>query len=220
MHTIQQSILAKLVTKNEARFTDIRPDNIEANLYSYHLSVLKRQGYLSKRGAVYELSPKGLSLIEDLKADTSSAIHQPRLLTMFVLLNERNEVYLIPRNTQPFIGSWNLPSGNIFREDASLSASSSRHLKDVLSLQDAAVARVGEAVIRVKMADELVSSVFVHVFAGRISIDDIPSEAGGAWTTSLTRQQIRLSPAISEIIDTIRSSQHIPFFEEYDVDWS
>ena len=220
MHEIQRSILTRLATSTEARFRDLRPKNVEANLYSYHLSSLKRQGYVKQQGTTYQLSAKGIAQLTTLNDGGKPIYRQPQVLTMLVLVNERNEVYLVPRDTQPFIGTWNLPCSKVSLDDASLAGSATRQLKENFSAQSVQVTRVGEALIRVTMDEELISSVFVHVFAGRTRTEDIYSQDGGVWTSSLQRQQLDLSPAISEIIDTIRSSQQMPFFEEYAVEWA
>lgn len=219
MHTIQRSILSQFTNVSKARFKDIRPENIPTNLLSYHLASLKRLGYIKQEGKAYQLTPKGLAYVDDLNDSPSAVWQQPQLLTMFVLLNERNEVYLVPRTKQPFVGTWNLLSGKVYKSDISIAAAAQRQLTEGNSLDYVGVARVGEAGIRVLMDGELISSVFVHVFAGRIRTEDISNHNGGRWTSSLDRQQLSLSPAISEIIDTIRSSQHLPFFEEYSFDW-
>jgi ADP-ribose pyrophosphatase YjhB (NUDIX family) len=218
MHDIQRNIIDQLASTDAARFKDLRPHNVEANLYSYHLASLQRQGYIVKQDSRYLLSPLGLSYIDSLKSEPVTAVRTPRVLTMSVLLNEHNEVYLVPRHSQPYIATWNLPCGKVYAEDVTIAAAAMRNLTQSLMLRDGTISRVGEAVIRVTKENILVSSVFVHVFAGRIRSEDIATGSGGEWTSSVDRQHLRLSPAVSEIIDTIRSSQQLPFFEEYAVE--
>jgi len=218
MHKIQHEILTKLAGYDLARYRDMLPSKVSSNLYSYHLKSLVERGYVNHVDKRYSLSPKGLAHVGQDGMDDDE-IRQPKLITMTVLLNERNEVYLTRRSKQPFLDSWNLPGGRVHVGDVSVAASAQRGLHETTGAKHPSLSHVGEASIRVLVGKELVSAVFVHVFAGRINSDDIQVTDHGKWTSSSDRQRLMLSPAISEIIDTIRSAQHMPFFEEYTVDW-
>ena len=47
-HHIERSIIAYLMTHEHARFSEMRPSNIDTNLFTYHLKILVKQGYIEK----------------------------------------------------------------------------------------------------------------------------------------------------------------------------
>ena len=48
-HHIQLHILSMLIHQEFARFRDMRPKNVDTNLYSYHLKLLIKQGLVAKK---------------------------------------------------------------------------------------------------------------------------------------------------------------------------
>lgn len=60
-HHIQRSILGALMTREFARFRDLKPENVDTNLFSYHLKLLQRDKYVRKTDSGYTLAEKGFN---------------------------------------------------------------------------------------------------------------------------------------------------------------
>lgn len=217
MHNIQHAILSKLATVESARFSKIKPANTETNLYSYHLNTLMRQGYVQKAEGVYKLTAAGLAYADRMSKDKVSLRVQPKIITMTVLINERNAVYLYPKLKQPFIGRWNLPSGKLHMDDSDVGSAAKREIQEKLGVVLDDVVHVGDAYIRVRSGQDLISTVFAHIFAQRVKVADVATDFG-VWMSSDDRKEAQLAPAINEIIDSTLSAKS-RFFEEYDIDW-
>lgn len=217
MHNIQHTILSNLATVESARFSSLKPENTETNLYSYHLNVLIRQGYVQKSQGVYRLTAAGLAYADRMSKEKVSIRIQPKIITMTVLIDENNAVYMYPKHKQPFIGKWNLPSGKIHLDDPDISAAAKREIKEKLGVVLDGVSHVGDAYIRVRSGHDLISTVFAHIFTKRVRSMDVVTEFG-AWMSSDDRKEAQLAPAINEIIDSALTAKS-RFFEEYDVEW-
>jgi hypothetical protein len=49
MHRLQQHILSQLIHYPERRYADLKPDEVEGNLFMYHLRQLMAAGWVIKR---------------------------------------------------------------------------------------------------------------------------------------------------------------------------
>ena len=63
-HHVQKHIMNVLTYIKFARFRDLRPPNIETNLYSYRLRKLQKSGWVIKTEKGYTLSSKGLIYVD------------------------------------------------------------------------------------------------------------------------------------------------------------
>ena len=61
MHYIQTHILDQLIHTQVLRNRDMRPANIESNLYQYHLLQLQKLGFVEKIENGYTLTGPGLA---------------------------------------------------------------------------------------------------------------------------------------------------------------
>jgi ADP-ribose pyrophosphatase YjhB (NUDIX family) len=217
MHHIQNDILSNLATRTEAKFSELRPPDVEANLYTYHLNTLCRQGYVEKNSKKYSLSSKGLAYVDRMSRDTNSLRVQPKIITMTILQSDDNAIFLYPKHRQPFLGCWNIPNGKVHLEDVSVKRSAVREVKEKTGFDLAEVTHTGDAYIRVRSCGILISSVLAHIFIAKITHAELDVR-DGAWMNSDQRKSSKLAPAVAEIIDTALSAKHF-FFEEYDVEW-
>lgn len=125
MHWIQRHILKELATADTRRYSELKPDAVEGNLFQYHSKDLQKQGLIDRSHTGYTLTTKGkafvanLSLTRDMKRRV-----QPRVITMIAAKNEQNEWLLFKWKRQPYRGKVSLPSGRLdFGEDIHKSAS-------------------------------------------------------------------------------------------------
>jgi ribosomal protein S19E (S16A) len=63
MHWIQRHILKELALADSKRYTELKPDGIEGNLFQYHSRDLEKQGLIDRSEQGYALTPKGKSYV-------------------------------------------------------------------------------------------------------------------------------------------------------------
>lgn len=117
MHYIQSYILDKLVYADYLRNRDMRPPNVESNLYQYHLLQLQKEGFVEKTENGYRLSARGLAYADRHSTTLKKTRSQPKLITVLFVVNDKNEIFLQPKLRQPFKDSLSLPSGKIHLDE-------------------------------------------------------------------------------------------------------
>lgn len=215
-HHIQRYILSVLMTSSRARFRDMRPPKTDSNLYSYHLKLLQKQGYIEKIDERYTLSKKGIIYVDRVTTANLDVRIQPKITTMFVVQNSEGEVLLYRRYRQPFAGKWSLPNGKLHVTDRSIFAAAQRELTEKLELHDQPIIHAGECYVRTMDGEEVVMSTFIHVF--RFETDDIETNDYRAWVKPHHLNRYDLAPAVEQIV--ARTFFKDPyFFEEYEENW-
>lgn len=215
-HHIQKHIISVLMYRQFARFSDLRPPKTDTNLFSYHLGVLQKAGFVEKQGQGYTLSQKGLTYVDRVSGEKLSVRTQPKIISMLLVQNSNGDVLLQKRNKQPYIDTWTLPYGKLHIDDVTIVAAAKREAKEKLGLDDESVTHVGDAYIRVTHDKELLSTTFAHVF--RIYRDDIALDETTVWARPHKLSAYRLAPAVEAIVTrSFFGDDH--FFEEFDQDW-
>lgn len=213
-HNIQMHIISVLMLQKHARFRDMRPDNCDTNLYSYHLKALQRGGYVTKTEFGYTLDKKGLIYVDRVSTRSMKVRSQPKIVTMMVIQNSDGNVLLFKRKRQPYTDQWTLPYGKLHIDDATIETSAKREIREKLGVKEVEPRHVGDCYIRVADSGEVMMSTLVHVF--RFETDDIALTDSLMWAKPHKLGQLDLAPAVEEIVT--RSFFNDPhFFEEFDV---
>lgn len=113
MHYIKQFILDKLIFAEYLRNRDMRPPNVESNLYQYHLKELQKEGYVKKTEQGYTLSKKGLKYASQHSTVLKKLRPQPTVLTIVFVENAQGQVLIRTKQRQPFIGTQTLLMGKM-----------------------------------------------------------------------------------------------------------
>lgn len=215
-HKIQKYILSILISQKFARFRDMRPPKVDTNLYSYHLKLLVRDGYIAKTNDGYTLSMKGIQYADNNHDAGAESYMQPKIVTMLVIQNGYGDVLMHKRTRQPFIDSWTLPQGEIRSDDRSLLAATQREIQEKVGNVDITVSHAGDCYIRVVQDGDVKISTFAHVFYG--TTDEAIEDEHLAWVSPHKIDTIDTSPAIALII--ARTFFRDPyFFEEFEETW-
>ena len=165
MHRLQQHILGQLINNPSLRYADLKPAEVEGNLFMYHLRVLMKQGLVVKRpDGRYELSPDGKLYADTLSLKTLTPRVQPRLVTLTVCRNEQGEYLLFRRKRHPMLGWVGFPYGKIHLGET-VAQAAARELEEKTGIQ-AQLAHRGDGYITFIEQDEPVSQVFFHLFVG------------------------------------------------------
>lgn len=105
---IQKHALIVLLRQPEARVKDLKPLDVETNLFAYHLDRLVAAHLLEKSGrGIYRLTMKGQRLASKYSTDTNRLVEE--LKTVIAFYARRGDEYLLFRWTrQPLMGKMTL----------------------------------------------------------------------------------------------------------------
>lgn len=215
-HHIQRHIISVLMYQKHARFRDLRPKNVDTNLYSYHLKLLQKRNFVTKDIEGYTLGKNGMLYIDRVTTSTLKVRTQPKIIVMLVVQNGEGDVLLYRRERQPFTNQWTLPYGKLHLDDETLLAAAHREAREKLRIENDSIRHSGDCYIRIKDKDETIMSTLAHVF--RMEADDIELDERQQWVRPHRLNQYDLAPAVEKIIT--RSFFNDPhFFEEFDEAW-
>jgi len=219
-HHIQKHIIDVLMYVETARFRDLRPDQTDTNLFTYHLNALVKSGMVVKVAGGYSLSGIGLSYVDRVSTEKKTIRSQPKIITMLLIQNSEGDVLLQKRSKQPYINAWTLPYGKLHIDDPSVLVAAKREAEEKLGLHDQDMRHAGDCYIRVKANgdnSEILSTTLAHVF--RFNRDDIEVSDDIVWARPHKLRDYKLAPAVEEIV--ARGFFNDPFFfEEFDADWT
>ena len=213
-HHIQKYILSILMRQKVARFRDLRAPKVDTNLFSYHLKLLSKSGFVDKVEGGYTLGVRGLEYIDRVNADKLFVRTQPKIITMLVVQNSDGDILLQRRTKQPYIDTWTLPYGKLHIDDRTVLAAAQREAQEKLGLVDQTSVHAGDCYIRVKNGDEIISSTLVHVC--RFDRDGIEINDDLKWVRPHKLAQYDLAPAVEDIVARTFFKDSF-YFEEYDV---
>lgn len=220
MHHIQHHILSVLSVTKWARFSAMRPLNVDSNAYSYHLKLLVRQRLIEKHPEKgYRLSPLGLAQVDRMSTNELQLRVQPKIITMIILYNELGQMLLLAKSKQPFIGAWTFASGKLHTEDASAYAAAVREIDERVGVScNVTLSHVADAYIRAVINGYPVSTVFSHIFTMRINASEV-RRMDVLWVDAESMQTIQLAPGIKEVCTLVTDRRGDFAFAEYSIDW-
>jgi ADP-ribose pyrophosphatase YjhB (NUDIX family) len=108
VHTIQKQILLKLAGSDEKlfRFSELKPGEVENDLFNYHLQYLIKQGFVAKEEAGYKITGAGVEhiLLIDSKGISYEGFRASVLV--YVIDRETNPVQILlqKRKRKPYLG--------------------------------------------------------------------------------------------------------------------
>lgn len=205
MHHIQNSILTDLMTHKTRRFSELRPERVDSNLFQYHLQKLIRDGYVAKLERGYTLSGKGLYYADRFSGVLKGERPQPKIIVVNVVHNPAGKVLLGRKPRQPFFGQYHLPAGKI-HEDEELAYAARRELFEKTGIEALPLRFVTLAHVTIRQADVIVSEYYASVMRG--SYDGRPCE--GEWYAS--GEFPDLCPSVAEIL-SVPLDKPEPFYE-------
>jgi 8-oxo-dGTP pyrophosphatase MutT (NUDIX family) len=220
MHHIQHYILTKLSVTKWAKFSEMRPPKVDSNAYSYHLKLLQKQQLIEKHPEKgYRLSPRGMTQVDRMSTHELNVRLQPKIITMCLLYDENDNVLLLAKSKQPFIGAWTFASGKLHIEDGSARGAMVREIFERVAVKDNdTLAHVADLYINASIAGELVSTIFAHVFTMHIKRSDILRQ-DVIWADNTTWQDLQLAPGIKEVYELVQRNKGVFAYAEYAIDW-
>lgn len=211
-HHIQKYIIGVLYRRKIARFRDLKKQNVDSNLFAYHLKLLQKNNFVKKVSGGYVLSEEGLRYVDRVSETDMNLRIQPKIITMLVLQNSDGNVLLQKRMKQPFIDSLTLPHGKLHIEDVSIKAAVIREAYEKIQITDIEPVHAGDCYVRVMSGIETITLTFAHIF--KCKKDNIENNDNQIWINPRELSDYCLAPAVEKII--ARTFFNDPyFFEEY-----
>ncbi len=219
IHMIQQHIITVLTTSQYARFRDLRPDQTDTNLVSYHLKLLIKNNIVKKIDSQYTLSQNGLAYVDRVNAEHMRVRTQPKIITMLLIQDGYGKVLLQRRTKQPYINTWTLPYGKIHIDDVSVVAAALRESQEKLDfIPNKPIRHVGHCYIRVSSGNEILSTTLAHICRAEVDdVSDIPANDTIQWVEPLDLAALALAPAVEQIVTRAFFGDEF-FFEEFSIE--
>ncbi len=240
-HHIERHVVSYLMFHQYAKFSEMRPDRVDTNLFSYHLKLLLKGGYITKTDQGYTLSSKGLVYVDRVSSEKMKLRSQPKIITMLLVQDGYGKVLLQRRRKQPYINTWTLPYGKLHIDDESVLAAARRESNEKLSFDPHKLAHVGDCYIVVahttrvaaesiaagalvdgdtvhintKEMVEIESRTLAHIV--RFATDAIAASDDLQWVEPLDLPKLTLAPAVEQIVARSFFGDTF-FFEEFTVD--
>lgn len=176
-HYIERAILERLMHAAELRFSELKPDGMESNIFMYHLKQLMKAGYVEKTDGTYRLAAAGLSYVDGLSTESHKPRQQPKLIAIIALHDGAGNWLLAERKTQPYIGSRMFPSGKQHRGETS-TEHALRELAEKTGLTNVGLTYRGVADVQIRAGDTLLTHVVAMVYEATLSHQVLPPETG------------------------------------------
>ena len=216
VHWIQKQALKKLVVESELRFARLKPEDVESNLFMYHLRRLLAEGLVTKTESGYRLSAAGKRYADKLSWKTLSPRSQPKIVTMVACRNRRGEWLVYRRRRQPFRDMISFPHGKLHMGEL-VQAAAERELYEKAKLRGSLRHR-GEVYLSVYHEDELISHALCHVFSatavtGQPLAD--PEYGSCFWLGKHQEKAGEYGPGFADIRKLVSKDSRQPFFGEF-----
>jgi ADP-ribose pyrophosphatase YjhB (NUDIX family) len=215
LHPLQQHILHQLILNPCRRYADLKPTDVEGNLFMYHLRQLMQAEIVCKTPlGQYELSSAGKVYADRLSLKSLSPRQQPRIVTLIACSNQAGEWLLYQRLRQPLINTIGFPYGKIHVGETILQAAH-RELKEKTGLT-AELEHRGDGYISIYQAEQLVSQVMFHFFLGTSPSGRLRSTKVGRpfWSAIEKVSTAQLLPSVPDLLRLQDENQAQRFFAE------
>jgi ADP-ribose pyrophosphatase YjhB (NUDIX family) len=214
MHHLQRHILSMLLHSELQRYADLKPDQIEGNLFMYHLRRVIKAGWVEKTSdGLYRLTSEGMRYVDGLSLATLSPRSQARLVTLLVIQNEIGEYLLYRRKRQPLLAMIGFPYGKIHLGE-SVTEAAVRELMEKTGLE-AHLSHRGDGYITIYQGDEPVSQIFAHIFYGSQPTGTLLTETNDGVASWGRPTGDEIMPSVPDIISAISQNPNHHFFVEH-----
>ena len=216
MHEIQKQIIKKLSETKNARYSELKRKDLEGNVFSYHLKVLIKEGYVVHKDTTYSLTPKGKHLVDMVSLDTlKNERIQPKIVTTIIL--EKDGKYLLyRRKKEPFLDHVCFPYGKIHLEER-LSEAATRELEEKTGLQ-AKLKYRGHVYLTIHDEMDLVSNMLCHIFSGTQIKGELKTNILGGqcfWGKLEDITKNKILPGAPQMAKLLEENKSGIFFDEF-----
>lgn len=200
-HPVAIHILDLLESGELYRFVDLRPNGVESNLFSYHLSKLVRLGLVFKSDdGFYSLGAASNNPDRQSSIGASGDGTVGGIRVLFVVQNGYGKTLLKRRGS-----GFELPSGSALPTDTSLQDSAKRVFAALTSGSPRTFKHAGDCYVTTPHG-----RYFAHVM--RLNVDSTPALEGFRWVSVRSPEVSSLPPGDLGVLS--RTFFNDPFFFE------
>lgn len=215
MHRLQQHILQRLILNPEQRYADLKPVEVEGNLFMYHLRCLMKDGYVEKKpNGRYSLSAAGKLYVDRLSLKSLTPRIQPRIVTLMAV--EQDGKWLVyQRKRQPLINLIGFPYGKIHLGE-SIKTAAERELKEKTGLS-AELKHIGDGYATTHENGEPVSQIMFHMFYGKDPVGKILERSSigePMWVAESAIGGDQFMPNVSDLLRLVKDRGEGRFFAQ------
>lgn len=204
LHHIRRAILDKLATAEYLRYGELKPENLDGNVFNYHLKGLIVDKLVQKNSAAdYSLTQYGRDYIVHRYEDSSQSAH-----SIFLIVLQRQSQYLLRRrDVQPLLGYTGFIHGEP-EAGVDIIQTATKRLYDKTGINNVDLSVAGSALIAQYIANELQSFSHAVIINGLTEQDiEIESDATGHNFWSELNAIEKLLPSCPDIIRMLDDKQ-------------
>lgn len=219
LHYIQKKIIKRLLEKKEARYSELKDEKIEGNLFSYHLKGLLRKGYIIHKKELYSLSSEGKHLVSRLSLENLDERIQPVIVTTIIIQKKDGEYLLYRRKKEPFFDHVCFPYGKIHLDEP-IEEAAERELREKTGYTTKLNHR-GDVYMTVHDKNELISQTLHHIFTGSKLKEEIIKECPGGecfWGSLDEVDKKYILPGVKNILELVKKNKNKHFFKQLFLD--
>ncbi|HEV7952045.1 MAG TPA: hypothetical protein VGO98_01590 [Candidatus Saccharimonadales bacterium] len=209
LHHIQKSILDNLATSESSRYSDLKPKDMDGNIFSYHLKLLVADHYaLKNNDGSYTLTHKGKDYIVHRYEDALSRAH-----SIFLITIRRGDEWLMrERLVQPLLGMSGFIHGEPVASEPLLETATKR-LKEKTGLS-LPLSIHSSGLIRILRNDNVESFSHAIIFTGETNDTIITHEdrtGRNYWLATADMKKDDILPSCSDIVALLSHKRYSPF---------
>lgn len=217
MHAIQLDILKRITLCPEARYSDLKSDDIDGNLFMYHLNQLMGEGYIQKdkRTKKYSLTEEGKRFISLLSTKSGEIRKQPQIVVMLDCKNELGQQLLFKWHREPNTNLVSLPHGKL-HFGVSPKEMATRELKEKCNLEGN-ITYKGDIYVTIWSKKEIFNHLLCHIFHVSNVTGDLHSNTSNGeafWGNIEDFAEAELLPGTWEILGALKSKEPEALFTE------
>ncbi|MET0980161.1 MAG: hypothetical protein ABWX90_02815 [Candidatus Saccharimonadales bacterium] len=215
LHHIQKNILDRLATLTTSRYRDIKPADMDGNIFTYHLRQLVTDKQVIKNeDGTYTLSPKGKDYVIHRYENSLTQAH-----SIFLIAIKRGDEWLMrERLVQPLLGM----SGFIHGEPIAIEPlieTATKRLREKTGL-NVRLSVHSSGLIRIAHGNAIESFSHAIILTGETNDDiTIREDPTGQnyWLATVDLKKDDILPSCLDIVDLLSSDSHSAFEWMYDL---
>jgi hypothetical protein len=216
LHHIQKNILDRLATLTTSRYRDIKPADMDGNIFTYHLrQLITDKQVIKNEDGTYALSPKGKDYIVHRYENSLTQAHS----IFLIAIKCGNEWLMRERLVQPLLGM----SGFIHGEPIAIEPlieTATKRLQEKTGLQ-VPLSVHSSGLIRIAHGSTIESFSHAIILTGETNDDiTIREDPTGRnyWLAAADLAKDDILPSCLDIVNLLSSDAHSPFEWTYDLD--
>jgi ADP-ribose pyrophosphatase YjhB (NUDIX family) len=181
------------MTNKVRRFSELRPDRVDSNLFQYHLKKLLTDGYVAKMPGGYTLSGRGLYYADRHSGALKGERLQPKIIVVLIVRDSEGRALIIRKPRQPFLGSYHLPAGKV-HDGENVETAARRELTEKTGLNPDKLTYSTTAHVIIRQNEEIISEYYGIVMRG---VYDGEPEIGQWYAAG---DGVELCPSVAEML--------------------